>query len=269
MRTRHRPSQAPAGPARSPPDTAEELARLRERLEQELAGRRAEITRLEDRILHREELARPPAFGEADARERSLNERELAVERLAEDLERASDGHLRALEQIAGMSRGQAKQALIQELEAEARTTRPPVRQIEEEARRDADAAAQHPLRLHAADRGRPRGRDHRVGGGAPSDDMKGRIIGREGRNIRALENSPASTSSSTTRLGGRALGFDGVRREIAKLTLEKLVEDGRIHPARIEEAYYHARSEIENHIVEQGEQALFEANVHACTRSS
>lgn len=119
--TRAHAAPAVAAPAGQPgPDTAEELARLRERLEQELAGRRAEIARLEDRILHREESL-DRRLGEADARERSLNDRELAVERLAEDLERASDEHLRALEQIAGMSRGQAKVALTQELEAEAR----------------------------------------------------------------------------------------------------------------------------------------------------
>jgi ribonuclease Y len=258
--------QAATAPSQPAADTAEELVRLRERLEQELAERRAEIGRLEERILHREESLER-RLGEADSRERALNERELVLDRRGEDLDRAADQHLRALERAAGMSRTQAKHALIHELEAEARhDVARTVRQLEEEARRDSarkarsilSAAMQRLAAGHAAETTVSVVQ-------LPSDDMKGRIIGREGRNIRALENiTGVDFIIDDTPSAVVLSAFDGVRREIAKLTLERLLQDGRIHPARIEEAFYQARSEIENHIVEQGEQSLFEANVHS-----
>jgi len=261
-------AHAPAQAAQAPPasDTAEELVRLRERLEQELAERRAEIARLEERILQREESLER-RLAEADGRERALNESELKLQRRSEELERAGEEHVHALEGVAGMSRAQAKQALMKEMEEDARhDVARTIRQAEEEARRDAarrarnilSAAMQRLAAGHAAETTVSLVE-------LPSDDMKGRIIGREGRNIRALENiTGVDFIIDDTPSAVVLSAFDGVRRQIAKLTLEKLVQDGRIHPARIEEAFYQARSEIENHIVEQGEQALFEANVHA-----
>jgi ribonuclease Y len=258
------PAEAPS--QAEPSDTAEELVRLRERLEQELAERRAEIGRLEERILQREESLER-RLTEVDSRERALNERDLSLERRAEELHRAGDEHIRALEDVAGLSRGQAKQVLMRELEAEARhDVARSVRQIEEEARRDSARRARNILAAAMQRLAAGHAAETTVSiVELPSDDMKGRIIGREGRNIRALESiTGVDFIIDDTPSAVVLSAFDGVRRQIAKLTLERLVQDGRIHPARIEEAFYQARSEIENHIVEQGEQALFEANVHS-----
>jgi ribonuclease Y len=233
---------------------------------EELGERRAEITRLEERILQREESLER-RLTEVDARERGLNERALDMERKAEALKLAAEEHLRELERVAGMSRAHAKQALLRETEADARhEAARMVRQIEEEARRDAARRVRNILATSMQRLAAGHAAETTVSVvELPSDDMKGRIIGREGRNIRALENiTGVDLIIDDTPSAVVLSAFDGVRREIAKLTLEKLVQDGRIHPARIEEAFYQARSEIDNHIVEQGEQALFEANVHS-----
>src|SRR5213078_3599456 len=184
----------------------------------------------------------------------------------SEKLKAAKREHLRELERIATLSQAQARQILLRELEDELRSDSARlVRQIEEEARRDADRRARSILATVM----------QRLAGGhavettvttvaLQSDDLKGRIIGREGRNIRTLEMLTGIDFIVDDTPGAVVLsGFDGVRREVARLTLEKLLQDGRIHPARIEETYYQSKSELEGHIVELGEAAVFEADVH------
>jgi ribonuclease Y len=198
-------------------------------------------------------------------REESLVRREAAVEQDREKLAATRVDLERALEQASGMSAARAKQLLLSEIEAQARhDAARRIRQVEEETKREADRRARNILSVCM----------QRLAAGhvtettvsvvhLANDDMKGRIIGREGRNIRALENLTGVDFIIDDTPGAVVLsGFDGVRREIAKLTLEKLLQDGRIHPAKIEETYYQAKSELESHIVEAGEVAVLEADV-------
>ena len=232
--------------------------------EDELRARRSEIARLEERLRARESSldAQAQQLGE---RERSLDDRQRNLEHTREDLKDTKTRQIRELERVAGLSAGQAKQILMHALEDELRhESARVIRQVEEETRHDADRRARSIL---AAVMQRVAS-SHAVETTVSvvelkSDELKGRIIGREGRNIRALETLTGIDFIIDDTPGAVLLsGFDGVRRETARLTLEKLLQDGRIHPARIEEAFHQAKSEIDQHVVEVGEQAVFEANV-------
>ena len=169
------------------------------------------------------------------------------------------------LEQVAGMSGAKAKQLLLQEVEEQARhDSARRIRQIEEETKREAERRVRNILSVCMQRLAAGHAAETTVSVVQLSaDDMKGRIIGREGRNIRALENLTGVDFIIDDTPGAVVLsGFDGVRREIARLTLEKLLQDGRIHPARIEETYYQTKSELEGHIVELGEQGVLDASV-------
>jgi len=207
----------------------------------------------------------PELTAELTRREQALEATEAEIKRRRAEIEAAHAEMLRELEQVSGMSATRAKQILLQEVEDDARQDAARrIRLIEEETKRDADRRVRNILsvcmqRLAAG---------HAAGTTVSvvqltSDDMKGRIIGREGRNIRALENLTGVDFIIDDTPGAVVLsGFDGVRREIARMTLEKLLQDGRIHPARIEEMYYQAKSELEAHIVAVGEEGAFEASV-------
>jgi ribonuclease Y len=233
-------------------------------MEAELKERRAEIARIEERLLSKEETLNV-RLAEAERRQRSLDDRSRNLDNTALQLKATKQLQLRELERVAALTTNQARQILLRELQDELRhESGRLVRQTAEEAKRDADRRVRSILATCM----------QRIAGGhatettvsvvnLQSDDLKGRIIGREGRNIRSLEtltgidfiidDTPSAVILS---------GFDGVRREIARLTLEKLLQDGRIHPARIEEAYEQARTEIDARIAQVGEEAVFEAKV-------
>jgi ribonuclease Y len=204
---------------------------------------------------------------ELDARERDM---EAHVERLArqeEDLARLHEEQTRALERAANLSAGEAKQALLKDIEDQARHDSAKIlRAVEQETKRDAERRVRSILSVAMQRLAASHAAETTVSVvQLPSDDMKGRIIGREGRNIRALENLTGVDFIIDDTPNAVVLSaFDGVRREVARMTLEKLLQDGRIHPARIEETYYQAKSELEGHIAELGEKAVFEADVQA-----
>jgi ribonuclease Y len=230
----------------------------------QLIKRREDIARTEERLQTREETL-DVTRAEVARREQRLAEREAELDQQRELLAANRQERERELERLSGLTAAQAKQALLKEVEDQARhDAARRLREIEEQTKREAERRVRNILsvcmqRLAAAHAAETTVSVVQLS----SDDMKGRIIGREGRNIRALENLTGVDFIIDDTPGAVVLsGFDGVRREIARITLEKLLQDGRIHPARIEEMYYQAKSELESHMIELGEQAVFDAGV-------
>jgi ribonucrease Y len=244
-------------------EAREQALRLRADVEQELKDKRAEIIKIEERVVTKEEEI-DRKLTEFERREQGLLDRETHLKQLQEELKETKESELRELERISGLTVEEAKRHVLERSEELVRhELARMVRQMEEEARTDARRRARNLV----ADALQRVAASHAAETTVslvelPSDDMKGRIIGREGRNIRALENlTGVDFIIDDTPQAVVLSSFDGVRREVAKLTLAKLVEDGRIHPSRIEEMYYRSKSEIEEHIRQAGEQAVFEAN--------
>ena len=250
----------------------EEAMRAREEWEKEARRRRDEVAKEEKRVQEREgildrkfevietrdkEVARRAS--DVGRKEKTIEERQLELDKLVSE-------ERRRLEQLAGLSAQEAKAELIRRMEEEAQADAANrMREIRETARRNADREAKKIVALAVQRIAADHTAEITVSAVAlPKDEMKGRIIGREGRNIRAFElatgvdviidDTPDSVVVSC---------FDPVRREVARLALEKLVADGRIHPGRIEEVVEKARKEVDAGIVETGEQAAYEVNVH------
>jgi ribonucrease Y len=241
----------------------EEVSNLRSEVQREIQDQRARITKIEERALAREDEAQE-RLKELGRREQGLADRETHAKQLQEELKAAKELQLTDLERIAGMTVGEARASLLERSEELIKhDLARRVRQLEEEAQTEAKRRARNLV----ADALQRVAASHAAETTSslielPSDDMKGRIIGREGRNIRALEHlTGVDVIVDDTPQAVVLSSFDPIRREIAKMTLLKLIEDGRIHPARIEEMYYLSKTEIDDHIREAGEQAVFEAN--------
>jgi ribonuclease Y len=246
-------------------EAKEEVHKLRNDFEKETRERRAEVQRLERRNIQREEaLEKKSEFNEK--REDSLNVRDSALKEKEEKIEELYQNQRKELERLSNLSSEQAKQMLLDEIRKDIKhDTAVMIKEVETKAKEEADKKAREiitcAIQRCAA--------DHVAEStvyvvSLPNDEMKGRIIGREGRNIRALETlTGIDLIIDDTPEAVILSGFDPIRREVARIALEKLILDGRIHPARIEEMVEKAKKEVENDIKEEGEQATFETGIH------
>ncbi len=247
-------------------EAKDEIHNLRQETEKDLRERRSEVQRQEHRIQQKEE-ALERKTDNLEAKEEKLSQRAKTIEEKLEECDRLKQSQMDLLEKISGFSKEQAKQHLLELLDGELTHEKAvKILEVQQQTKEEADQIAKkligHAIQRCAADHSS----EMTVSVVAiPNDEMKGRIIGREGRNIRALETATGvdliiDDTPETITLSS----FDPVRREIARVALEKLVVDGRIHPGRIEETVAKATAEVENTIKQEGERALVDSGVHS-----
>ncbi len=246
-------------------EAKEEALRNKNEIERESKERRAEIQRYEKRVLSKEEALdkKSEALEKKEAR---LNAKDADLDKQKKELAEIKNSHLQELEKISGLTTEEAKEYLLRSVEEDVKhETAVLVKELEKRAKEEADKKAKDYV-VTAIQRCAA---DHVAETTIsvvqlPNDEMKGRIIGREGRNIRTLETlTGVNLIIDDTPEAVVLSGFDGVRREIARIALEKLIVDGRIHPARIEEMVEKAQKEVESMIREEGEAATLEVGVH------
>lgn len=246
-------------------EAKEEVHKLRADYDKESRERRSEIQRLERRILQREE-AIDKKNESLQKKEDALNERVVEIENSEKEAEALCAQRREELERVSGFSSEEAKQVLLDEIRKEiTHDAALMIKEVESKAKEEADKKARdiitNAIQRCAADHV-SESTVHVVA--LPNDEMKGRIIGREGRNIRTLETlTGVDLIIDDTPEAVILSSFDPIRREVARIALEKLIVDGRIHPARIEEMVERAQKDVENDIKEEGEQAALETGVH------
>jgi ribonuclease Y len=246
-------------------EAKEEVHKLRADLEKELRERRNEIQRLERRTLQKEE-ALDKKSDVLDKRDEALNKKQQDIQTLEDSVQELYTKQREELERLSGLTSEEARQVLLNEVSKEVKhETAMIIKEAENKAKEEADKKAREiitcAIQRCAADHV-SESTVHVVA--LPNDEMKGRIIGREGRNIRTLETlTGVDLIIDDTPEAVILSSFDPIRREVARIALEKLIIDGRIHPARIEEMVERAKKEVENDIKEEGEQATFETGVH------
>ncbi|NLP28420.1 MAG: ribonuclease Y [Clostridia bacterium] len=246
-------------------EAKEEVHKLRNDLERESRERRNEVQRMERRVLQREESLDKKS-DMLEKKDESINKKLQEVQQLEESVQALYEKQRDELERIAGMTSEDAKALLLDQLSAELKhDSAILIKEFETKTKEESEKRAREiittAIQRCAADHV-SESTVHVVA--LPNDEMKGRIIGREGRNIRTLETlTGVDLIIDDTPEAVILSSFDPIRREVARIALEKLIIDGRIHPARIEEMVERAKKEVENNIKEEGEQATFETGVH------
>ena len=246
-------------------EAKEEAHKLRSDVEKEIRDRRNEINKTEKRIQGKEENI-DRKMNSIERREQELTKKEHSMQEKHKEIDEYLQKQVEELEKISGYSREEARHLLLEEIEKDVRKDASAmITQVEAEAKEEADKRAKDIITLAIQRCAADQVAESTVSVvQLPNDDMKGRIIGREGRNIRAIETlTGVDLIIDDTPEAVILSGFDPIRREIAKIALEKLIVDGRIHPARIEEMVQKATKEVNNIIKEEGEQACFETGVH------
>ena len=246
-------------------EAKEEVHRLRNDLDRDSRERRNEIQRLERRILQREESLDKKS-DLLEKKEETINKRLQEIDQMEENIQQLYVKRREELERISSLTSEEAKEILLEEVRKEvSHDAALMIKEIESKAKEEADKKAREiittAIQRCAADHV-SESTVHVVA--LPNDEMKGRIIGREGRNIRTLETlTGVDLIIDDTPEAVILSSFDPIRREVARIALEKLIVDGRIHPARIEEMVERAKKDVENDIKEEGEQATLETGVH------
>ena len=246
-------------------EAKEEVYKLKSENERENRERRNEIQRSERRLLQKEELL-DKKIEAIEQREENAVKKQKEIEASEAEINELKAKQLKELETISGMSMDEAKDILLESVEHDARHEAAlMLREIEQKTKEEADKRARNIVSLAIQRCAADHVAETTVSVVAlPNDEMKGRIIGREGRNIRTLETATGvDLIIDDTPEAVILSGFDPVRREVARIALEKLIMDGRIHPGRIEEMVEKARKEVDVQIREAGEQAIFECGIH------
>ncbi len=245
-------------------EAKDEIGALRKDTEEEFRTRREEVKRLEERLSQKDQAAEAK-IDELGRRAEELDDRDRTLQMVRQQLEHAADQHRKRLEQVAQMTAQEARDALkAQVLDEARREAMATVREIEQRAREQGEERARKIVTIAIQRVASEHTSESTVSVfSLPSEDMKGRIIGREGRNIRAFESTTGvNLIIDDTPEAVVLSSFDPVRRETARLTLEKLVQDGRIHPARIEETFERSQREIDEQIKRAGEEAVLDVGI-------